>query len=213
MNEITLYLPGILLAYSAFVISVMSPGPNVLAVMGTSMAQGRKAGIALALGIGTGSFLWSTLTATGLSALLARYAGALIVIKVAGGLYLLWLAYKAFRQAASHHDIEARQLDGVARTPGQMYRRGLLIQMTNPKALMAWIAIISLSLQPGAPWWVAAAIFIGTSTLSVLFHVGYALVFSTAAMVRLYGKARRWIQGALGAFFAFAGLKLLVSRL
>jgi len=213
MNQIAPYLPGIALAYSAFLMSMMSPGPNVLAVMGTSMAVGRKAGTSLALGIGTGSFLWSSLTLTGLSALLATYASALIAIKIVGGLYLLWLAFKAFRSAASRHDIEARTLAGKERTPVQFYGRGLLIQMTNPKAAMAWIAIISLGLQNNAPLWVGLTIVIGTGLLSLLLHCGYALLFSTAPMVRLYAKARRWIQAVLGAVFAFAGIKLLTSRL
>lgn len=89
MDPVSLYLPGILLAYTAFLLSIMSPGPNVLAVMGTSMSQGRASGIALALGVAGGSFCWAVLTATGLSALLASYAIALTVIKIAGGLYLL----------------------------------------------------------------------------------------------------------------------------
>ena len=92
MSEISVYLPGILLAYSAFFLAIASPGPNVLAVIGTSMGVGRTSGLALALGVAAGSFLWALLTACGLSALLASYASALTAIKIAGGLYLLWLA-------------------------------------------------------------------------------------------------------------------------
>ena len=84
--------------------------------------------------------------------------------------------------------------------------------MTNPKAALAWIAIISLGLQADAPLWVGVVMVIGTGALSILIHCLYALAFSTATMVRLYGKARRWIQGALGAFFCIAGIKLLSSR-
>lgn len=212
MDQIALYLPGIILAYSAFLISIMSPGPNVLAVIGTSMGVGRSSGLALALGVSAGSFCWAMATALGLSALLASYAAALIVIKIAGGLYLLWLAYKSFRAAASTHDIEATRLAGPELRPSGYFLRGLIIQMTNPKAALAWIAIISLGIQAGAPVWVSLAIVIGTGTLSVLIHCLYAVAFSTPAMVRLYGSARRWIQGALGLFFGAAGIKLLASR-
>ncbi len=212
MDPVSLYLPGILLAYSAFLLSIMSPGPNVLAVMGTSMSQGRVSGIALALGVAGGSFCWAVMTATGLSAVLASYAVALTVIKVAGGLYLLWLAYKAFRSARSRHDVEAKNLEGKVLSPGGYFLRGFTIQMTNPKAALAWIAIISLGLQANAPLWVAAAIVIGTSALSIAIHCLYALAFSTRPMVRVYSKARRWIQGILGTFFALAGLKLLATR-
>ncbi|MDX8350014.1 LysE family translocator [Cognatiyoonia sp. IB215446] len=212
MQDVALYLPGILTAYAAFLLGIASPGPNVLSVMGTSMSVGRGSGMALAMGVAIGSFTWAVLTVLGLSALLATYASALLVIKVLGGAYLLWLAYKAFRSAAARHDIEAKELAGGRRTKLGYLRRGYIIQMTNPKAALSWIAIISLGLQDGAPFWVGAVIVLGTFILSVILHLMYAVAFSTDVMVRLYGKARRGIQAVLGTFFALAGLRLLTSR-
>ena len=212
MQDLSLYLPGILLAYSAFLLAIASPGPNILAVIGTSMSVNRGSGMALAMGVATGSFTWALLTVFGLSAILATYASALLVIKLFGGLYLLWLAYKSFKSALARHDIEAKELAGGRRTPMGYFQRGYIIQMTNPKAALAWIAIISLGLQEGAPLWVGAVIVLGTFALSVIIHLFYAVAFSTPVMVRLYGKARRVIQGVLGTFFAFAGLRLLTSR-
>ena len=212
MQDISLYLPGILLAYSAFLLAIASPGPNILAVIGTSMSVNRASGMALAMGVATGSFTWALLTVFGLSAVLATYASALLVIKIFGGLYLLWLAYKSFKSALSKHDIEAKELAGGRRTPLGYFQRGYIIQMTNPKAALAWIAIISLGLQEGAPLWVGAVIVLGTFVLSIVIHLLYAVAFSTPVMVRIYGKARRGIQAVLGTFFALAGLRLLTSR-
>jgi threonine/homoserine/homoserine lactone efflux protein len=212
MDPYSTYLPGILLAYSAFLLGILSPGPNVLAVMGTSMSVGRTSGLALAFGVAFGSLTWATLTVLGLSALLGAYASALTAIKIAGGFYLLWLACKAFRAARSTQDTNARELASGRRSPAGYLIRGYAIQMTNPKAALAWIAIISLGLQPGAPGWVAAVIVLGTFVLSTAIHMLYALAFSTPFMVRVYGKARRGIQTLLGCFFAFAGVKLLLSR-
>ncbi len=212
MQDISLYLPGILLAYSAFLLAIASPGPNILAVIGTSMSVNRASGMSLAMGVATGSFTWALLTVFGLSAVLATYASALLFIKIFGGLYLLWLAYKSFKSAASSHDIEAKELAGGRRTPFGYFQRGYIIQMTNPKAALAWIAIISLGLKEGAPLWVGAVIVLGTFALSIIIHLLYAVAFSTPLMVRVYGKARRVIQGVLGTFFALAGLRLLTSR-
>ena len=80
--------------------------------------------------------------------------------------------------------------------------------MTNPKAALTWIAIMSLGVQPGSPSWVGASIVI----LSVAGHLIYAIAFSTRRMVTAYRKVRRWIEMALGVFFCFAGIKLLASR-
>lgn len=84
--------------------------------------------------------------------------------------------------------------------------------MTNPKAALAWVAITSLGLVPGAPVWVAGAIAVGTFILSVVIHLLYAVAFATPMMVRVYGRARRVIQGALGTYFGLAGLRLLTDR-
>ncbi|MEH6525083.1 MAG: LysE family translocator [Sneathiella sp.] len=212
MEDFSLYLPGIILAYSAFLLGIASPGPNILAVIGTSMSLGRKSGIALALGVAGGSFTWAVLTVIGLSALLEAYSSALIAIKIFGGFYLLWLAYKSFKSAASVQDMQAKQLAGGKRSPVGYMIRGYIIQMTNPKAALSWIAIISLGMKQDAPLWVGVSIVVGTFILSILLHTLYAVAFSTPVMVRVYGKARRYIQATLGAFFAFAGIKLLLSR-
>ena len=97
------------------------------------MGVGRGAGLALALGVACGSFTWAMLTVIGLSALLSAYSSALFVIKIFGGFYLLWLAYKSFKSAASAHDIQANQLDGNTRTPSGYLLRGFIIQMTNQR--------------------------------------------------------------------------------
>src|SRR5260370_42702952 len=55
MDQISIYLPGILLAYATFFLAIASPGPNVLAIIGTSMSVGRRSGIALALGVAVGA--------------------------------------------------------------------------------------------------------------------------------------------------------------
>ncbi|MEP3113697.1 LysE family translocator [Nisaea sp.] len=212
MQDLALYFPGILLAYTAFLLAIASPGPNILAVIGTSMSVGRASGIALALGVASGSFTWALLTVFGLSAILAAYASALLVIKIFGGTYLLWLAYKSFKSAASSHDIEAKELSGERHRPLGYFKRGYIIQMTNPKAALAWIAIISIGLQDGAPLSVGIAIVVGTFVMSIAIHVLYALAFSTPVMVRIYSRSRRVIQGVLGTFFALAGLRLLTSR-
>lgn len=213
MEDFSTYLPGIMLAYSAFFLAIASPGPNVLAVIGTSMAVGRSSGIALALGIAAGSCSWAVLTITGLSALLATYGTALTAIKVFGGLYLLFLAYKAFKSAMSTKLIEAKGFKGKPRKALDYTMAGYAVSMTNPKAVLAWIAIISLGLKPNAPVWVGAAIVAGTSILSAAIHIVYAVAFSTRSVAQIYFKSRRIIQAILSIFFAVAGIRLLISQI
>lgn len=204
------YVSGILLAYAAFAIGLFSPGPNIMSIIGTSMANSRPAGKSLALGIATGSFLWGTLTLLGLTSLLAFYASLMTIIKIAGACYLFWLAFKAFRSAGRSKRQELSSIS-LGNNHWAYYRRGLVIQMTNPKAAFTWIAVISLALDHAAPWWVGLSVIAGTSILSTVGHLTYAYAFSTQTMITAYRRARRWIEGLLGSFFTFAGYKLLTS--
>lgn len=205
------HLTEIGLAFGASALGMLSPGPNILSVMGTSMAVSRKAGVALAMGVSAGSFLWASMAAIGLTALIATYAPFLVAIKFAGGLYLLWLAFKAFRSAA--HASPILQSSTVTEAGwGRFFLRGLTVQMMNPKAALTWIAIMSLGLADSAPASTALIIVLGTTLFSIIGHVAYAIAFSTQRVVTAYGRAKRWIDAALGTFLALAGIKLIAGR-
>lgn len=100
---------NLLLAYSTFANGTASPGPSNLAVMATAMNAGRKSALILALGIVSGSVAWGLLAAFGLSAVLATYSGALIAMKIIGGLYLLWLAARSARSVQARSPWPAHQ--------------------------------------------------------------------------------------------------------
>ena len=204
-------LLSLLPVYAAYVLATASPGPSNMAIMATAMQHGRRSALSLAAGVVTGSMSCAALAATGVSALLAAYAHALYAIKILGGIYLLYLAWKAAKSAFEPRDFALAAPDTVPNA-GSLYRRGLLLHLTNPKAVLAWIAIISLGLRPDAAPHAMAWVLVGCATLSVLVFGTYALAFSTAVMVRGYRRARRWINAALAGFFALAGVRLLMSK-
>lgn len=198
------------LVYLAYAIAIASPGPSTMAIMGTAMQSGRKPGVVLALGVVTGSMIWACLAATGISAVLTRYAQALVVLKVAGGLYLLYLAWKSARAALGAHRPETRMAAPAALW--RFYLRGVILHLGNPKAVLGWIAIMALGLRQGMSPPLLLAIIGGCGLLGLVIHPGYALVFSTRRAVSVYLRARRWIEGAMAALFAVAGVKLLLAR-
>ncbi|OYR13462.1 LysE family translocator [Brucella thiophenivorans] len=204
----------LLLVYTTYVIAAGSPGPSNMRIMGVAMHQGRKAGLMFAAGVVTSSIFWGLMAATGVSAILTQYAQALIILKIFGGLYLLYLAFKAGRAAiTSDEKLAARPFNGSATLAGSdLYRRGLLMHLSNPKSILSWIALVTLGLGTESSWSHMAAFLGGCIILSVTIFCGYAIVFSTAPMVRLYRRARRWIEGVLAAVFCFAGIRLLLSR-
>lgn len=199
------------LIYGAYLIATASPGPSNMAIMGMAMREGRLPALVLAAGVITGSLFWAILTATGLSAVLTTYVQALFVIKIVGGIYLLYLAFRAGRSALKPaSDFAGANTGRTTPRYRALYRQGLLMHIGNPKAILSWIAIMSLGLRQDAPAGILPAIVGGCAILGVIVFGGYALLFSTASMVALYSSLRRWIESVLFAIFAVAGLKLLV---
>ncbi|MGA7777741.1 MAG: LysE family translocator [Paraburkholderia sp.] len=203
---------NVLLAYTAYFVGSASPGPSNLAIMSLAMGSGRKAAFGFALGVMSGSFSWALLATLGLSALLATYSQLLVAIRIAGGLYLLWLAWKSARSALTPYKPET----DIARTPepfGRLYVRGLLLHLTNPKAILVWLSIVSLAVPAsGGTATHTLTVVLGCMGIGVFVFSSYAVLFSTATARRVYGSIRRWLDGSLAVVFSVAGLKLLTSR-
>ncbi len=210
MSDIELYLPGILLAMSAFSLALMSPGPNVLAIIGTSIQVGRPQSIAMAVGIGSGTFLWVLLAVVGFTTLVSQFAFVMMALKVLGGAYLIWLGFKSLKSASKAKLVETSVVNLDSHKA--YFLRGLAVQMTNPKSALANLAIASVGVHAGAPMWVGASIVLGCTAISLIAHVAYAIAFSTQTMVSVYARGRRVLEAAMGTFFCVLGLRLLTDR-
>lgn len=196
--------------FAAYLIAIASPGPSTMAIMGVAMQQGRPRAVALALGVVTGSMFWAVLAASGISTALTAYAGAIFTIKIAGGLYLLYLGWKSARSAMAGEAGQTALIPLAGKRA--LYRKGMVLHLSNPKAVLGWIAIMSLGLRPDAPSYTIPIMMTGCAMLAMIVNVGYALIFSTCIMGRAYQRARCWIEGMLAAIFGYAGIRLLLSR-
>lgn len=206
-------LISLLPVYAAYFLGTVSPGPSNLAIMGLAMRQGRLPALSMAAGVITGSLFWALIVATGISSLLLAYTHALIAIKLAGGCYLLYIACKAVKGARRKGEAEMPANEISALVPlRKYYQRGLLLHLANPKAILVWLAIISLGVHADASPWILPLIIGGCACIGVVVFSSYALLFSTRTLSHAYLKSRRAIEGFFALFFGIAGIKLLLSR-
>ena len=197
-------LTSLLTIAIAFFIAAASPGPATFAVATVSMHSGRKSGLFFGAGLALGLAVWGLVAATGLGAILQASSYALSVLKLVGGAYLLWLAWMSARSAMVKADMSVPPKS----TRHHGFRHGLVLNLSNPKAVIAWMA---LGLDDGGS---AAQVMLATGTCMVLglaIYMLYALVFSTSGAMALYRKTRRWIDGAVAGLFAAAGIGLIRS--
>lgn len=198
---------GFILA-AAFV-ATASPGPATMAISGTSLASGRRLGLAVASGVTTGSLMWSTAAAFGLSAVMLANVWLFNLIRDAGVLYLGWLAIKAARSAWSPKSTSV--VPSIAPSWGRAFRRGLSLHLTNPKAILFFGALYSLGVPPGSNPAGLATIIGAVGLQSFLLFHGYAILFSLTPVARGYAKLRRWFDAVFALAFGVASLRLLTA--
>jgi threonine/homoserine/homoserine lactone efflux protein len=210
MDTLLLYLPGFMAAYAILLVGASSPGPAVAMLMGLSLQQGRTPALIACAGIACGSATINVLTLLGVGLVLSQAAWAMVTLKLVGAAYLAWLAWGAFRKALHPPRIEAARV-APQRAPA-LFRKGYLLQVTNPKAIAFWLAISALATTDGAPTGVLAFFVASMAAISFACHAAWALALSANPVRAAYTRARAWIEGALGAFFAFAAVTLATSR-
>lgn len=202
---------GLATIFAAFFVVAASPGPATLAVSTVSASSGRKSGMLFGAGLALGLAFWGVVAATGLGAVLQTTTQLLILLKVAGGLYLIWLAYGSARSAmqANAHKIslESHAQSGARR----WFIRGLVLNLSNPKAVVAWMAALSVGLGSDDGIISLAVATVGCALIGLLIYAAYAAAFSLTSITNGYNKFRRWIDGAVAALFASAGLALIRS--
>lgn len=195
------------IAWAAFFVLAVSPGPSTMAIMGTSLAHGRGAGMRFAAGVVTGSVIWGILSAFGTAALLSQAGWMLTGLKIIGGGYFLWLAYKSGRSAVLNTQISEHSI-----SPKRAYLMGLGLHITNPKAVFSWTTIVVLGMPADAPAYHVFTILAGCAVLAMVTNFGYAILFSNQKIIDVYSSFKRWIDGTLAVLFAIAGVRLLTWR-
>ena len=210
---LSLSIPAnLVLMYSVYIVGTASPGPSNMSIMATAMEHGRSSALVLASGIITGSLTWGLLAGFGLATVLTSWANALTVLKLLGGLYLLWLAFCAGRSALSRNRKSSKKPSSLVGNKRSLYLRGAAMHLTNPKAIFSWVATISVGL-PGNPSSAdVLTALMGCFLLGTCIFIGYALVFSTSTAQRVYSAIRRWFEASLAVVYGYAGAKLILGN-
>ena len=203
------YSPDLFFAFGAYFLGTASPGPSTFAIMAVAMRTGRARALALAAGVLSGSLFWSLSAAFGLTSLMQTYAWSFTALKNLGGCYLIWLACMAARMALrKKSDLAAPTI--AAETLAVAYTKGVAIQLTNPYAIFVWISSVAIALRFDSHSLGPTGVVAGCGLIGAAVYGTYALAFSTETARRVYRASSRYLQSALSALFAYAGIRLLL---
>ncbi len=199
--------PAVLLAFAAAsALLAATPGPDMALFLSRTLGGGRAHGFAALAGAMTGLLVHTFAAALGLSALLAASARAYDAVKLAGALYLLYLAYGALRHGA------ALRLEGQGGANGGLarsYLTGLLINLTNPKIILFFVTFLPQFIDVGDAAASEKFFFLGLAFIAVGASVNAGVIAVAARFVaaaKANPRAIRWFDygfaGLMGAFAA-----------
>jgi len=191
----------------ALMLGAISPGPTFVYVAKNSIAISRKHGLFTALGTGTGAALFGFLAVMGLQAILLAVPSAYLALKICGGLYLLWLAYKIIKHAK---DPMAQASDSsTVMSYQQAFRLGLITQLSNPKIAIILASIFTALLPKDIPTYFYFVLPILCFFIDAGWYSLVAVVLSAEKPRRVYLKFKKVFDRVAGGVMTLLGLKLI----
>jgi len=188
-------------------LAVISPGPSFLITARTAVARSRLDGIKIAIGLGAGTLVWSTGALLGLNALFRLHHWLFVGMKVAGALFLLWIAIQIFRHAKSPVEMSEGNGQAAKRNP---FLRGFLTQISNPKVAVFFGSIFVAMLPQDVPGWMIVALIAIVTANEIIWYTLVALCFGSGPVRRFYLGAKAWIDRITGLFLGGLSLRILM---
>jgi threonine/homoserine/homoserine lactone efflux protein len=190
-----------------------TPGPDTAFIVGRSVAQGRAAGLVSALGISLGCLIHSVASAFGLTAILAASATAFMLVKLAGGAYLIYIGLRMLLatpvQAANAPIVrEVRSLQKI-------FWQAVVTNVLNPKVILFFLSFFPQFVAPDASRKTLAFLLLGVTfvALSTIWNSGTAILAGTVS--RRAGSnltVKLWLERTVGAAFIALGAKLVLTK-
>lgn len=170
---------------TASILLTLAPGPDILYLLTKSLSDGAKAGIILACGLVSGIVFHTTLVMVGVAAFIKSSTMAMLLLKIFGAAYLLFLAFGAFKSARAKKSFslsrEGRKFSSTA-----LYKRGVLMNVLNPKVLLFFLAFLPQFVNLSSPGASLMILFLG-----VVFAAQALVIFSIVALFA--GRVRKLI--------------------
>ena len=195
------------------ILLTLMPGSDNLCILTQSISKGKNTGMALVLGLCTGLLVHIMSAVLGLSAILLQSALAFSIIKYAGATYLLFLAYKAFREGKLNFEVHDEQMSNL--NYKSTYKRGIIMNLLNPKISLFFLAFLPqfVDYSQGTA---AKQMFI----YGMIFLVQTLLIFSLmnifAGKLGSYLRNNRVIANKIGfiqgILFSVIGIKIALSE-
>jgi threonine/homoserine/homoserine lactone efflux protein len=192
---------------SVYVVGVVLPGPNFVAVAHKAASTTTREALALVAGVVVVNLFWASCAILGIGIVFATFPWIALAVKVVGAGYLIWFGGRLIVKAG---DASAARATTSDRSLGQAFRTGVATNIANPKSMAFYAAVFAAA----APKHIAAPTFLGMlATVAIVASAWYgivAVVFATPSVAARYRRCKAWMDRACGAVIVALGIRQLV---
>lgn len=200
-------LHAIVTVLSVYVVGVVIPGPNFVAVAHKAASTSTREVLAMVAGVVVVNLFWASCSILGIGIVFATFPWIALAVKLAGAAYLIWFGGRLILKAGS---ASAMPLPTAGRTLGQSFRAGFATNIANPKAMAFFAAVFAAA----APKHVSVLTFLAMlATVAIVSATWYgivAIVFATPRVAARYRAGKAWIDRFCGAVIVALGIRQLV---
>ena len=200
-----------LLPISLFILlGVMIPGPSFILVAQTAMGKSRVEAIAVSIGMGVGATIFAIIASVGLFVLLNTVPWLYIALKVIGGSYLCFLAFKMWKNSKGSMTDDSAAIEtniGIVK----MFFVGLFTQLSNPKTAIVFGSAFAAFLPKEVPEYSYYLISASAFLIDSIWYILVATLLSTSKAQNTYVKFKKYICRVASGFMGVMGVKLLSS--
>ncbi|MDP9127441.1 MAG: LysE family transporter [Pseudomonadota bacterium] len=202
-------LAPVLKVMPLFTVALIAPGPDFMLISTLALARGRLAGVAGAAGIALGNLVYMVLCLFGLGIVFATMHWLVTLIRICGGLYLVYLGLQLWRASFAAAS-QAQMLPGRVKNRNP-FVLGFLTNLTNPKAMAFFTSVFALALSSSTDRGTELAIVGAMVSIAFCWFSLVAVGLSVPAMRQVYMRLSRWIDRVSGTVLALFGLRLMFS--
>jgi threonine/homoserine/homoserine lactone efflux protein len=196
---------------TVFMLGTMSPGPSFILIAKTAVGKSRKEGFGVAIGLGMGAVFFTLMAIFGLYAILEAVPIIYGFLKLLGGMYLLYLAYKMWKHANEPLDVEI-SIDVKPKSFVKAILFGLVTQLSNPKTAIIIGSIFAALLPAQVPAFGELFLCLLAFFADLIWYSLVVVLLSTNGAQRVYLRFKKYIDRVAGSVLGALGLNLAIDR-
>ncbi|MDD5769779.1 MAG: LysE family translocator [Candidatus Gracilibacteria bacterium] len=205
-----MYTTLVITILSAYILGLVSPGPDFIMVVKNSLSFGRKSGIITAMGIGLGVGIHILYCLFGLAIIISKSILLFNVIKILGALYLIYIGYLTLKSKGTNIYIQENKKGKISNFSS--FKMGFLTNVLNPKISLFFLGLFTFVIKPETPYYIIGLTGIILIIITGIWFSLVSVFLTTPKTQNIFNKFSFIFNKIFGGLIILLGTKIILSK-